>query len=137
MGDWQKRATVIAVFNPKGGVGKTTVATSLAAALQINHGQRVLLVDADTVTGHVTTSLGLEQVRTVADSWRDEAEGGPHETLLEIASAHPSGMSVVALDQLADRTPRSSSRSGSATRSPPPAAASTSWSSTCTPRTAR
>ena len=46
-------------------------------ALQLNQGQRVLLVDADTVTGHVTTSLGLEQVRTVADSWRDQAEGGP------------------------------------------------------------
>jgi pilus assembly protein CpaE len=57
----------------------------------------VLLVDADTVTGHVTTSLGLEQTRTVADSWRDQAEGGPAETLVEIASAHPSGMFVVAM----------------------------------------
>ncbi|HEV8546730.1 MAG TPA: AAA family ATPase, partial [Candidatus Limnocylindrales bacterium] len=97
IGDWQRRATVIAIFNPKGGVGKTTVATSLASALQIHHGQRVLLVDADTVTGHVTTSLGLEQVRTVADSWHDEAEGGPSETLLELAAPHPSGMSVVSL----------------------------------------
>ncbi len=97
MGEWQKRATVIAVFNPKGGVGKTTVATNLASALQLNHGQRVLLVDADTVTGHVTTSLGLEQVRTVADSWRDPVEGSMPESLLEIASAHSSGMSVVAL----------------------------------------
>jgi Flp pilus assembly CpaE family ATPase len=97
MGDWQKRATVIAVFNPKGGVGKTTVATSLASALQLNHRQRVLLVDADTVTGHVTTSLGLEQVRTVADSWQEQAEGGPSEMLPEIAAIHPSGMSIVAL----------------------------------------
>jgi MinD-like ATPase involved in chromosome partitioning or flagellar assembly len=97
IGDWQRRATVIAIFNPKGGVGKTTVATSLASALQIHHGQRVLLVDADTVTGHVTTSLGLEQVRTVADSWHDEVEGGPSETLLELATPHPSGMSVVSL----------------------------------------
>ncbi len=97
LGDWQRRATVVAVFNPKGGVGKTTVATSLATALQLRHSQRVLLVDADTVTGHVTTSLGLEQVRTVADSWRDELEGGPIESLTQIATPHPSGVSVVSL----------------------------------------
>ena len=97
MSDWSRRATVIAVFNPKGGVGKTTVATNLAAALQLHQNQKVLLIDADTVTGHVTTSLGLEQVRTVADSWRDQAEGGPVETFLELATPHPSGMSVVSL----------------------------------------
>lgn len=94
---WTRRATVVAVFNPKGGVGKTTVATNLASALQIRKGQSVLLIDADTVTGHVTTSLGVEEFRTVVDSWRDELEGGPAETLLDIASSHPSGMRVVAL----------------------------------------
>jgi pilus assembly protein CpaE len=97
IGDWQRHATIIAVFNPKGGVGKTTVATSLASALQLRCDQRVLLVDADTVTGHVATSLGLEQVRTVADAWRDEDDDGAAETLAEIASPHPSGLSVVSL----------------------------------------
>jgi pilus assembly protein CpaE len=94
---WQRRATVVAVFNPKGGVGKTTVATSLASALQLRKGQSVLLIDADTVTGHVSTSLGVEEVRTVVDAWQDELEGGAPESLQSIASAHPSGLRVVAL----------------------------------------
>ena len=97
LGGWSRRATTIVVFNPKGGVGKTTVATNLASALQTRKGKSVLLVDADTVTGHVTMSLAIEGVRTVADSWRDEAEGGPSESLLDIASAHSSGIRVVAL----------------------------------------
>jgi pilus assembly protein CpaE len=94
---WTHPATVIAVFNPKGGVGKTTVATNLASALQIRKGQNVLLVDADTVTGHVTTSLGMNEVRTVVDSLRDEPDGGAIESLSDLAAAHSSGLRVVSL----------------------------------------
>jgi Flp pilus assembly CpaE family ATPase len=94
---WARRATAIAVFNPKGGVGKTTIATNLASALQLRKSQDVLLIDADTVTGHVPTSLGIDGVRTLVDSWADEAEGGPVETLIDLAAAHPSGMKVVSL----------------------------------------
>ena len=94
---WASRATVIAVFNPKGGVGKTTVATNLATTLQVRKSQNVLLIDADTVTGHVSTSLGIDEIRTVVDSWRDQLEGGPVESLVDMAAAHPSGMRVVSL----------------------------------------
>ena len=92
-----RRATLIAVFNPKGGVGKTTVATNLASTLQARKGKNVLLVDADTVTGHVTISFAIEAIRTVADSWRDEADGGPSESLIDLAATHGSGLRVVAL----------------------------------------
>ena len=96
-GAWTPAAPVFAVFNPKGGVGKTTIATNLAAVLQIRKHMNVLLIDADTVTGHVALSLGLPSGRSAADSWIDEDQGFPHETLLDIATTHTSGVRVVAL----------------------------------------
>jgi pilus assembly protein CpaE len=93
-GDWGGRGQLVAVFNPKGGVGKTTIATNLAAVL-VARGQRVLLVDADTVTGHVPVSLGMDGAPTVIDAWRDELEGGPVLTFDEQASLHSSGLKVL------------------------------------------
>ncbi len=64
-------ATVIAVANQKGGVGKTTTTANLGAALTIR-GRRVLLVDLDP-QGNLTSSFGLEKKveRTVAESLLD------------------------------------------------------------------
>jgi pilus assembly protein CpaE len=94
---WTPAAPVFAVFNPKGGVGKTTIATNLAAVLQMRKHMNVLLIDADTVTGHVGLSLGLPNGRSVADSWIDEDAGYPHESLMDLATVHSSGIRVVAL----------------------------------------
>jgi chromosome partitioning protein len=49
---------VIAVFNMKGGVGKSTIASNLAWMIS-QHGFRTLAIDADP-QGHMTTCLGQE-----------------------------------------------------------------------------
>lgn len=54
---------VLAVFNHKGGTGKTTTAVHVAAGLA-SRGQRVLLIDADG-QGNVAASLGLEAERSL------------------------------------------------------------------------
>ena len=95
-GDWSHRGQLVAVFNPKGGVGKTTVSVNLAAAL-VARGKHVLLVDADTVTGHVPSSLGMDGVPSVADAWRDELDGGPVLSFEEQASTHSSGLKILPL----------------------------------------
>jgi MinD-like ATPase involved in chromosome partitioning or flagellar assembly len=92
---WSKRATIVSIFNPKGGVGKTTTALNLAAALQVRMGLKVMLIDADTVTGHIATSLGLESVTTVVDAWtEDEEESRSERSLTDIATQHQNGLTV-------------------------------------------
>ena len=97
-GGGPKRATIVAVFNPKGGVGKTTISMNLATTLQVRRGQRVLLVDADTVTGHIANSLGLDQVKTVDDAWEDDRHDGTEpRTLAQLATHHANGLEVAVL----------------------------------------
>ena len=57
------RGQIIVVFNPEGGVGKTTVTIDTAAMLQSDQDPGVLRVDCDSVTGHTVTSLVCPRCR--------------------------------------------------------------------------
>jgi cellulose biosynthesis protein BcsQ len=70
------RAKRIALFNHKGGVGKTTLTVNIAAALA-SMGKRVLLVDADPQC-NLTSYLVAEDV---LDNWLDESDTSKGVTL--------------------------------------------------------
>ncbi len=59
---------IITVFSAKGGCGKTTLATNLAAVLHAGGGRRVCLVDLDLVFGDVASTLNLEPGRSLVDA---------------------------------------------------------------------
>ncbi|MFI5260161.1 MAG: CpaE family protein, partial [Candidatus Limnocylindrales bacterium] len=92
-----KLGRLIVVFNPKGGVGKTTVSINVGSALQLRKHLRVLIVDCDTVTGHVASSLGLGRPGTLADAWREDDRTGTSHSFAQVAIPHPSGLHVLVL----------------------------------------
>ena len=64
----------IAILNLKGGVGKTTTAINMAERLVSEHGQRVLLVDADSQCNATASLLPPEDYTTVTNLLLGEAD---------------------------------------------------------------
>src|SRR5688500_20272422 len=67
-GDGAKRGVLVTVCSAKGGCGKTTVATNLAAALADGGRHQVCLVDLDLAFGDVAIALQLFPAHTIADA---------------------------------------------------------------------
>jgi len=88
---------VIAVANQKGGVGKTTSAVNLGAALQ-EAGKRVLLVDFDPQAS-LTVHLGIKEPEALPASvghvLRAAAAGNRRPTLRDILVQTPAGLDLV------------------------------------------
>ncbi len=85
---------VIAVFSPKGGVGRTTLATNLALALKKETNQRVALVDANLQFGDVGVLLNLNPKNR---SMLDAVEAGePDRDIIEsVMVDHSTGIRVL------------------------------------------
>jgi MinD-like ATPase involved in chromosome partitioning or flagellar assembly len=58
----------VAGRRPKGGCGKTTLATNLAVVLHDSGARRFCLVDLDLESGDIASTLGLIPARSLADA---------------------------------------------------------------------
>src|SRR6478752_5974309 len=87
---------VVAVFSPKGGVGRTTVAVNLAVAAATELGKKVVIVDASFQFGDVGVLLNLNpKNKSIADLMPELEGGGDVESLDTFVINHSAGIRVL------------------------------------------
>jgi pilus assembly protein CpaE len=94
-GPSRRAGSVITIFSPKGGTGKTVVSTNLAVALAKREGKRTLLLDLDLQFGDAAIVLGMEPDKTIYDLVVAPGELDS-EKLAGYVSKHQSGLDVLA-----------------------------------------
>ncbi len=88
------KGKVIGVFSPKGGVGKTTIATNLAVGLGRLAPMRVVIVDLDLQFGDVASALYLNPEHTVTDAVTPAASRDSL-VLKAFLTVHPAGFYAI------------------------------------------
>ena len=90
-----RRGKIITFFSPKGGVGRTTIATNLAVALHQSTGQPVCLVDGSLPFGDIAVILNMSpKAKTIADLVGAFDQVDP-EVLESVLVAHSTGIKVL------------------------------------------
>ncbi len=87
----EEQGLVVGVFSPKGGVGKTTIATNLAVGLGKLAPMGVVLVDLDLQFGDVASNLYLNPEYSVRDAVSGPASSDTM-VLKAFLTPHPSGI---------------------------------------------
>jgi len=87
---------VVAVFSPKGGVGRTTIAVNMAVAAASEPGAEVVLVDGSFQFGDVGVLLNLNpKNKSIADLVPELEAGGDPDSLDTFVITHSTGTKVL------------------------------------------
>lgn len=85
---------IVTVVSPKGGVGKTTVATNVAVGIAARFPRSTVLVDLDVQFGDVASALDLEPQYFLPDMVQGQARHDPM-ALKTILTEHATGLYVI------------------------------------------
>jgi len=97
----QRLGRRLALFSPKGGQGKTSIAVNLAVMLQRTSGQSVALVDADLRFGDANILLDLPFGRSIVDLL-PHIEQLDAELLRQVLTKHSSGLHLLVRPERAE-----------------------------------